>query len=259
MSSLVPSESVDSGWRHCVLKHVYSDLLYRYKKRPTPDGFFPNEKLLAFRIGYDLKSQTTQLELFPPSLGNDGPTSETMEFSDTKRHFQYASTDSICGWYLGDGDRAKNQWDTMRSVLERLGQDQLSHSTKFRNQFVGVQTSCHGIEPLWAIRGYFIGPDTASSPPYITVLCSNEHISRYLVDSIHKRRNLWEGWGVTRLPKLRLLQYGFGQDSSADPDLPDSEILATAEAAAERQLESIEVRVANDYLSPTMANENISS
>ncbi|KAJ3535287.1 hypothetical protein NM208_g7196 [Fusarium decemcellulare] len=263
MSSLMLSESVGSSWRHCTLKYIYSDPLYRYKKRPTPKRFSPDERLLAFRIGYDLKAHATQLELFSSSPRNHSLVTETMEFSDTKRHFQYDSTDTICGWYLGDGE-TKEEWDTMRSVLEEFGEDQLSHSSKFRNRLFGVQTSCHGIESLWAIRGYFIGPDTTSSPPYITVLCSDDQVSKQLVDSIHERLKVWEDWGVTRLPKVRVLEYGFrsggpsSSNNSEDSGFPDSDMPAD-EAEAESHLERIEVELIDNHSTPIMTNENLPS
>ncbi|KAF5011536.1 hypothetical protein FDECE_2367 [Fusarium decemcellulare] len=238
-----------SSWRYCIFKSFYPDALYQYKRRRTPDQFLDDKKLLAFRIDYDGSSQTTQLRPEPASSIEPVPATETIEFKDTIKYFKHTPEDNICGWYLRDGDRAKFEWDTLRTRMEKSGQEELNSTRKYREQF-GIEAGCHGIEPLWAIRGYFIGPSTDWAPPYITVLCSHPKVSTWLVDSIRDRLGVWPGWGVTRLPKVQALEY-VSRPGSPDQSINTSEV--------ESPLEKIQVNLTDDHTIPTMTGKDLFS
>ncbi|KAF5543005.1 peptidase (PNG1) [Fusarium mexicanum] len=87
-----------------------------------------------------------------------------------------------------------------------------------------------GVTPLWVLRSFFIGPDASRCPPYITVMCSDERLSRHLVDCIRVKLKSSEmkyltDWGVTRLPNVHVSKFGSptGSPSTSPEEFPQHE------------------------------------
>ncbi|KAH7246547.1 hypothetical protein BKA59DRAFT_528388 [Fusarium tricinctum] len=230
-SSPEPSSKI-SRWKHRILNlnPLRTEALYGYKERETPIGFKPDPKRTAFHIEYDSSSSSLQLQPLCDNNRCDG-SAKPIDFKDTRRHVKNNPMEDIHGWRLTDDDRSKNAWESCKMSLLDQGQYKLNRYNP------GDQSKDHtrsrafisGPQPLWALRGFFIGPGTDCSPPYFTVLCSGENESKYLVDVIDKeiRGKGLHDWGVTRLPHVEICEYGSrsGSPENVDDAEPTSEMI----------------------------------
>ncbi|CAJ0552253.1 Ff.00g062320.m01.CDS01 [Fusarium sp. VM40] len=252
-SSPEPS-SIISRWKHRILKinPLRTEALYGYKERETPTGFKPDPRRKAFHIKYDRDSSSLQLQ---PLCDNNccDVDAESIDFKDTRRHFKNNPREKIYGWRLTDNDRSKNAWESCKMFLLDQGQyelnrynpgDQSKDQTRSRAFISGPQ-------PLWALRGFFIGPNTDCSPPYFTILCSGENESKYLVDVIDKeiRGKGLRDWGVTRLPYVEICEYG---SRSGSPENVD-------DAESTSEMNEVEVQIIDGGLSSTIPNDAMAS
>lgn len=248
-SSPEPSSKI-SHWKHRILNlnPLRPKALYGYKERETPTGFKPDPKRTAFHIEYDSDSSSLQLQPLCDNNRCDGST-KPIDFKDTRRHFKSNPMDTIHGWRLTDDDESKNAWESCKMFLLDQGQYKLNRYNP------GDQSKDHtrsrafisGPQPLWALRGFFIGPNTRCSPPYFTVLCSGEDESKYLVDVIGKeiRGKGLHDWGVTRLPYVEICEYG---SRSGSPENVD-------DAESTSEMNEVEVQIIDGGLSSTIPND----
>ncbi|QKD62387.2 uncharacterized protein FOBCDRAFT_324649 [Fusarium oxysporum Fo47] len=124
-----------------------------------------------------------------------------------------------------------------------------------------------GIDPLWTIRGYFIGLSIDYAPPYITILCSDSTVSRWLVKLVQEELDSgrYPGWCMTRLPYVSVIAYGSpsgsidntGDEGSAGTG-QEPKRKSEADAEEEGNLERVQVEVDAKYAVPTMINELLS-
>lgn len=258
----------------------YLKARFRHKRQRTPEGFQVEEDKLAFWINYDQDSQDIQLSTPKAALGGSidpdetTPTDEPISFGNVMNaSVQYDLTKgTIFGWYLSDRGKAQFQWGTFIKGMWEDTQKELNKKSKKRKR--EQSGDCAEINTLWTLRGFFIGNNTNHALPSITVLCTDTQVSRRIVKSAERQVAVYQldGWSVARLPYVHVLafgppssspdsdgQEGPGSDDQKGPDSTDRERWAAAEAEAERQLEKIEVRAAQDSSFPTMTNEKLPS
>ncbi|KAF9773513.1 hypothetical protein IL306_008664 [Fusarium sp. DS 682] len=212
-----------SFWRHCLLSLPSIDALYNYEERITPPTFQPDKNLTVFRIFIPDDSQEPHLQPLKDYHISNGSYLK-MTFEGAQRSLKHDPRIDIWGLRLNDHGGASFKWDTKKSLIHDLIQRQWD----FVKELPNPNFYPTGVEPLWVLRSFFIGPDTSHSPPYITVLCSHEKLSRRLVEIIRDelRRPSWRSlrdWGVTRLPNASPLRLG------SPPGSPSSNVQEPSE------------------------------
>ncbi|OBS20446.1 hypothetical protein FPOA_06815 [Fusarium poae] len=252
-----------ANWKGCFGRYASPYSLYRYKECPTPETYAGQQKIQAFELDYDRHSKSTSLQHDQQS--RDGI---AVEFSNTGTLPQVSKVDKTIGWYFDEQGLADFLWRDLKSVMEEEAQTEMDKKKKF-DWVRENEGHLYGINRLWAIRGYFIGPDKNNAPPCITVLCANEDVARFLVDRIHSKLHLHKGWGATRLPGVKVLKFGssagsdddsYYSDKSDSPDIPYQNLLdGTADREAEKNLIRIEIESLNNHTMPTMTSGDLSS
>ncbi|ENH69286.1 hypothetical protein FOC1_g10004823 [Fusarium oxysporum f. sp. cubense race 1] len=173
----------------------------------------------------------------------------------------------MIGWYQCHCDITQGTWNTFAGSMLRSLQAKLKNKKGYSDR-PGADQGCTGIDPLWTIRGYFIGFSIDYAPPYITVLCSDSTVSRWLVNLIEEElaSGRYPGWCVTRLPYISVIAYGSpsgsidntGDEGSASADQGPKR-KSEDDAEKERNLERIQVEVDAKYAVPTMTNDKLPS
>lgn len=244
--------------RFGIYKSPYS--LYRYKVSCTPQEFTGEQTIEAFELQYDRKSKKPSLQHNQGE--NDGVTAT---FFNAVNYPPGTIIDTIIGWYVDQRGRAYSQWQNLMVGVQREAQTKLEKRkridwVKLRNGHVD------GINRLWAIRGYYIGPNKSKAPPCITVLCDDKATAQYLVDCIHDKLHLYQGWGATMLPRVKVLHFGStpgsndGVDKGDDFYVSDEDSLdATDDGQGENKLIRIDVGSPDNHSMPTMTNRDLSS
>ncbi|KAL3593350.1 Protein png1 [Fusarium poae] len=242
-------------WKGCLAKYTSPYSLYRYKECPTPENFAGQQKVQAFELDYDRHSKSTSLQ--HDQGFRDGI---AVEFSNTGTLPQVSTIDKMIGWYFDEQGLADFLWRDLKPGMEEEAQSELDKKKKF-DWIRKNEGHLYGINRLWAIRGYFIGPDNNNAPPCITVLCANEDVARFLVDRIHSKLHLHKGWGATRLPGVKVLKFGSNAGSDDDSDKVDDGDKpqgATAGSETENTIQ-VDTRSQDNQSMPTMTNGDLSS
>ncbi|KAI1410522.1 hypothetical protein F5Y13DRAFT_71827 [Hypoxylon sp. FL1857] len=225
--------------------------LYGYEDRETSAKFEGGVKREAFSI---LLTGSSEARIVLPRTPDNSKQQPyvPLKFDGATRlpeRFVY-------GWYIQDCEPAKNDWENMRRVTENETQRGLEKSSvykPYKNYQNKLELKVNGIAALWAIRAYFVGPDTSCSPPYVVVLCSNKNVSRWLVDDVSRQLSEnYENWYATRLPNVKVLQYGPGSGDSAVRESAENKT-----DDGDDEFDEIRVRLDGNY--PTMVNGPLSS
>ncbi|CAG1969712.1 unnamed protein product [Fusarium graminearum] len=247
------------NWKWCIGKFVspHHSPLYRYKECPTPENYSGQQTIQAFKLDYDRVSKAISLEHQQVTDGIG------VEFSTGSLPPEAKSIEMI-GWHFCHKDLVNFDWGNLKPGIETEGQLGLEKKEKFR-WVREKEGHIGGINRLWVIRGYFIGRDENNDPPCITVLCAYEDVARFLVDFIHSRLHLHEGWGATMLPGVKVLKFtsvpGSNDDSDKldngdSPDISDRDLL---DKEAETNLIRIDIGSQDNQSMPAMTNGNLSS
>ncbi|RFN53875.1 hypothetical protein FIE12Z_1910 [Fusarium flagelliforme] len=194
---------------------------------------------------------------------------ETLIFEDriTPNIGFHTTQKNIIGWYQCHCDNTQGTWNTfVGGMLCRL-QTQLKAKRGYSDR-PGADHGYTGIDPLWTLRGFFIGLSIDYAPPYITVLCSDSIVSRWLVKLVQEElaSGRYPGWCMTRLPYVSVIAQGSPSSSIHNTDdegstSTDQELKQKSEAdrEEERNLEKIQVDVDAKYAVPTMINDTLPS
>ncbi|KAI0834881.1 hypothetical protein F5Y06DRAFT_300071 [Hypoxylon sp. FL0890] len=224
-------------------KLFLTDALYKYEHRETPAQFQTGSKDKAFDICSDGGSEARIV--FPRTPDNSQQPHVPLKFNGMTK----LPTRSVCGWYVHGCETAKEQWNNMRCVTEDNTQRRLEKSKAYKSYNslpFKLERRVNGIAALWAIRAYFVGPDTRNAPPYVVVLCSDLEVSKWLVDDLSRQLSEnYENWYATRLPDVKVLEYGSDAGESAGEESEDDESAV------------IIVNLNGTY--PTMVNGSLSS
>ncbi|KAJ4252356.1 hypothetical protein NW762_010954 [Fusarium torreyae] len=256
------------GWRLSALKARFQE-----KQQDTPTGFTVDETRRAFWIDNVPESDTLLLLAQSDNEGQPNSPKETIPIDNEKIPAVDADLKDIIGWYQGACTKAQEEWSSFGFYVGDHAQTELNRD-KYYLKESNDDSGSTAARRIWMMRGFFIGPDCKHAPPYVTVLCSDKKISERLVKAINTSldRTRYPGWGVTRLPKVKVLEYGSssddtwsdeeGKSDSGDEETstqPDHERWAEADSKAERNLEKIRVEF-NEYHSfPTMTNDSLPS
>lgn len=248
------------------LSHLRAPL--KFKERPTPDGSYIDANHIAFWINYH---DSHMLKITPEQTIKRESISEyeTLIFEDriTPNIGVHAAQKNIIGWYQCHCDNTQGTWNTfVGGMLCRL-QTRLKTKRGYSDR-PGADQGYTGIDPLWTIRGFFIGLSIDYAPPYITVLCSDNIVSRWLVKLVKEElaSGRYPGWCMTRLPYVSVIAQGSpsgsihntGDEGSASAG---QELKRNSEAGPEeeRNVEKIQVEVDTRYAVPTMINDKLTS
>lgn len=189
-----------------ILNLFRDDALHGYRKRDTPNqflGHLSNKSTRAFQIRpFNGGSGSHSITVYP-----QGQPDVTFPLAFADNPNVRGLEEPVSGWYLQGCEQAQYQWNNMKYVTEKCGQKHLDESSAYRRLPFGLESRFDGDDAVWAVRGYFMGPDIQHSPPYVVVLCSDSDVSKWLVDAITKSLKNYAGWYATRLPKVRVLEY----------------------------------------------------
>ncbi|KAH6965059.1 hypothetical protein EDB82DRAFT_561043 [Fusarium venenatum] len=238
------------NWKGHFGKSTSPYSLYRYKECPTPKDYIGQHRIQAFELSYDRHSKTTSLQ--HDQKNRDGI---AVEFCNTGQLPQGPKVDTTIGWYFGQEDLSNFDWGNLQPGTETEVERKLEKKGKFR-WIRENEGHLYGINRPWVIRGYFIGPNENNAPPCITVLCAHEDVARFLVDRIHDKLHLHEGWGATRLPGVKVLRLASDLGSNDKPDKPDQ---YSVDGEAQKDQIRIEIGSPDKHSMPTMSNEDLSS
>ncbi|KAF5707944.1 peptidase (PNG1) [Fusarium mundagurra] len=212
-------------WGHTVLSLPSVETLYNYRERETPKRFNPDPTLAAFHIYTTNRSRKPRVQPLKNNGATDGR-SWALKFHDARKHVVHEWDSDIRGLRLNYDGGAWAMWDDNKARFCNL----LENKPRFAKAISDPNLHPTGVTPLWVLRGFFIGPDARRCPPYITVMCSKESLSRHLVDYIQgKLQSLQENdladWGVTRLPNVHVSEFGSPIESpgSSSEELPQHE------------------------------------
>ncbi|KAK6700954.1 hypothetical protein SNK04_010889 [Fusarium graminearum] len=251
------STFVIASWKACIGKYIspHNGPLYRYEERPTPRNYAGQHKIQAFSVSRDQVSRITRLH-------HNGEIRDgiTLEFSDTSNLPQSPEVDKLIGWYFDQQGLASFYWGDLKPGTEAEIERKLEKKDKFR-WIREKEGHIGGLNQLWVIRGYFIGPDENNAPPCITVLCAYEDVARFLVDRIHGKLHLHQGWGATRLPGVKVLKLasGPGSDDSPDNTGTGDELPGTTGNREVENLIQIDIGHLSTHSMPTMTNRDLPS
>ncbi|KAL6912668.1 hypothetical protein FSST1_010428 [Fusarium sambucinum] len=250
------------NWKGCFGKYTSPYSLYRYKECSTPKDYIGQHNIQAFKLSYDRESNTTSLQHKQET--RDGT---ALDFSNTAIPPEEAEVDTTIGWYFDQHGLANFYWGDLKSGTENEVERKLEKKEKFR-WIREKEGHLFGINRLWVIRGYFIGPNENKAPPCITVLCAYEDVARFLVDRIHDKLHLHEGWVATRLPGVEVLTFGSnpGSDYESDSsDYVDKSVVFAEDPFGETMVEAenhlirIEIDSPDNHTMPTMTDGHVSS
>ncbi|EWY80986.1 hypothetical protein FOYG_15278 [Fusarium oxysporum NRRL 32931] len=241
---------------------------FEFKERPTPEGSHIDVNHVAFWINYD---DTHRFKITPQQTIKRKSISghETLVFEDeiTPNFRFHAKKKPIIGWYQCHCDITQGTWDTFVGSMLYTLQTRLKSKRGYLDRH-GADQGYAGIDPLWTIRGFFIGLSIDYAPPYITVLCSDKIVSKWLVNLIQEEltSGRYPGWCMTRLPYISVIAQGSPSGSIDNTDdegsaSADQEPNRNSEDGAEKEgnLERIQVEVDAKYAVPTMANGPLAS
>ncbi|KAJ6261745.1 hypothetical protein Dda_2544 [Drechslerella dactyloides] len=186
---------------------------------------------------------------------------QSYEFNVGKYKPRRKEIPKILGWKLHD--ESAKVWSTLEQDI--IGNDRLrfgypaGDNCWFKDLGYDWHNDINSEDPVWAVRGYMLEPEKQTErgwpSPYVVILCSEEVVSKKaykevkrIVHEANPKNNHYGHWGVTRLPKIEVLELG-DEDDDSDTEMG----WLSGVNSGDDELEIIEVEMSSEIY-PFMAN-----